>query len=290
MIPFIIQGISLSGVYCSDNPDMVLVNKDLFKKKHDRLETLENAEKARIEERKKAVALGLNSNSTADLVAFAKVEELCAENARLREQIGSVQNSNISLLDKNNGFLVELNEQANQLSELEALRKDKDMLMQVNKELADKVASLEGTISELQEQVRLMGREPIEVARASKSDIAIDRAADVLVMAINKKSVCDINNSYNDLRKSSIYSIISVKKPDDYDRLMRIFHKKSSFFFLNHISEEKFVDWYRKKRKAELHLQTGSELEKKLGAGFESIKGVVKDPTTGYYRVEGIVC
>ena len=290
MVEYIYNGKPITGVYCSDMRDMLLVKKDAFKHMYDRLQTLEKNKKTRREQRIKEIQSGVTESATQQLIIMAKLEELRQENEKLREQLALYEHDNMALSDANNGFLVELNEHENKLAEMQKIRQDNQMFLEINQELTDKVDSLESTISELQEKIRLSGREPVEVARDTKEDIAFRRAAEVLVMAIRgKKSVCDIVSEYKELKQSRIYSILSVKKDDDYERLMEIYRKESSYFYVHFVTEETFKAWYCRERKNRLHLHTGAELEKKLGAGYSSIKGVLQDPTTGYYKLDGVV-
>lgn len=290
MTEYILNGNPVTGVYCSDFDNMLLVKKDVFRHMYDRLKTLENEEKTRREQRIREIQSGEAETTVQQLFVEAKLEKLRQENVKLREQSDHDEYANLGFSKENDGFLVKLNEQESKLAEMQKIRQENKMLLEANKELVDMADSLKSTISELQEKIRLMGREPVEAARESKGDIAFHRAAEVLVMAIRgKKSVGDIVSEYKELGKSRIYSILSVKKDGDYDRLMEIYSKNSSYFYIHYITKENLESWYCKERKAKLHLHTGAELQQKLGAGYKDIKGVVRDPTTGYYRVDGIV-
>ena len=86
MVEYIYNGKPITGVYCSDIRDMLLVKKDAFKHMYDRLQTLENDEKTRREQRIKEIQSGVTEPATQQLIIMAKLEELRQENDKLREQ------------------------------------------------------------------------------------------------------------------------------------------------------------------------------------------------------------
>ncbi len=98
MVEYKHNGKPITGVYCSDMRDMLLVKKDAFKHMYDRLQTLENDEKTRREQRIKEIQSGATETATQQLIIMAKLEELRQENAKLREQLSRNEHDNMALL------------------------------------------------------------------------------------------------------------------------------------------------------------------------------------------------
>ena len=133
MVEYIYNGKPITGVYCSYMRDMLLVKKDAFKHMYDRLQTLENDEKTRREQRIKEIQSGVTEPATQQLIIMAKLEELRQENDKLREQLALYEHDNMALSDANNGFLVELNEHENKLAESDS----KNNILAMYQEISD---------------------------------------------------------------------------------------------------------------------------------------------------------